>query len=270
MKQFNLLLSFLLLSFVSMAQFTGSLPVTLSGVPSGATGIQWYQDGASISGAQSATYIATTIGNYYATFTDASTTCTDDRTATFVMLNSGQSVTLSGPSGTGYQWFNGGISIPTATSANYSTATGGLYSLTYNNGTCVIEAKYYVFVLQPTGAGTIDCSKTQIFTAPIAGQAGQKTLVVTINVTAAGCFSPLSISGSGMTLANSVTQVCTNTTGVQSFSIPVNYDGTALGTTNFTIGSAGSCSANLTVPPKQSICDIYTLDCVPTTGPSLK
>jgi hypothetical protein len=152
MKQFNLLICFLLLSLVSVAQYTGSLPVTLSGIPSGATGVQWFKDGVAISGANSATYNATTAGNYYATFTDASTACTDDRTVSIVLINSGGSVNIDGStnngSGSAYQWYNEGATISGANTANYTANTGGLYSLRYNNGTCEIETnKTYVFVL---------------------------------------------------------------------------------------------------------------------------
>jgi hypothetical protein len=51
---------------------------------------------------------------------------------------------------------------------------------------------------------------------------------------------------------------------------PVNYDGSPLSNVNFTIGSAGSCTADLTKSPKKAIVDMWTLDCIPTQGPSLK
>lgn len=152
MKHFSLLIVFLLLSVVSKAQYTGTLPVTLSGVPSGATSVQWFKDGSAISGANAATYAATTTGNYHATFTDASTACTDDRTVSFVLLNSGGNVALNGSTnngtGSAYQWYNAGATVSGAATANYTATTGGLYSLKYNNGTCEIETnKTYVFVV---------------------------------------------------------------------------------------------------------------------------
>ena len=121
-------------------------------------------------------------------------------------------------------------------------------------------------------SATIDCSKTVISPAPIAGTASQVGLVVTLNVAAAGTITPLSISGSGFTLANGVTTVSTARTGIQTFMIPVNYDGTALGTVNFTIGASGSCSANMTLPSKKTISNVWTLDnCTAVqAGPSLK
>lgn len=95
------------------------------------------------------------------------------------------------------------------------------------------------------GVGIIDCSKTQIVNAPKVSTPSTNDLVVTINVTTAGNFTPLSISGSGFSLAAGTTYISTATTGIQQFHIPVNYDGTALGSLTFTVGSAGSCTANL-------------------------
>lgn len=121
----------------------------------------------------------------------------------------------------------------------------------------------------PTGIGVIDCAKTQIATAPVAGEPGQKNLMVTINVTTPGCLSPITISGSGMSLANGITEICTTNTGIQTFTIPVDYDGSALGTTNFTVGAGNDCVADLTNTPRGVITSVYTLDCVPAVGPSL-
>lgn len=185
-------------------------------------------------------------------------------------------VTGTCPTGSLAKWFTS--STPSATNmvADAANATAGTYYVAcadaVNN--CYSSASGAVTAtINGCVNGTIDCSKTQIYTAPVVGQAAQKTLLVTINVTSAGCFSPITVSGSGMTVPAGFNQICTTTTGIQQFSIPVNYSGAALGTMNFTIGSAtnaGSCSADLTNTPKKAISDVWTLDCVPTTGPSLK
>jgi hypothetical protein len=77
-----------------------------------------------------------------------------------------------------------------------------------------------------------------------------------------------------MSLANATSSVCTTTTGIQQFVIPTNYDGTALGTMNFTVGSAGSCSADLTslAGKKKVETDVWTLEncSLIQVGPSLK
>jgi hypothetical protein len=114
--------------------------------------------------------------------------------------------------------------------------------------------------------GVIDCSKTQLYPAPVVGVSGQKVLYVTVNVSTSGCFGPLSVSGSGFSVANGVTQVCTATTGIQQLSVPVYYNGSSLGTMNFTVGASGSCSADLTSTPKKAVVDMWTIECLPTQG----
>ncbi len=186
-------------------------------------------------------------------------------------------LTSTCPAGSTINWYTSATpttanAIATPTAAVAGTYFPACYDATNNcfSPTPATGVTVTINTCTIPAAGTIDCAKTQIFTAPVFGQAGQKTLVVTVNVTTPGCFSPLTVSGSGMTLANGVTQVCTTTTGVQTFSIPVNYDGTTLGAMNFTVGSAGTCSADLTQTPKKAISEVWTLDCVPTAPPSLK
>ncbi|WP_164489904.1 hypothetical protein [Runella sp. SP2] len=120
-------------------------------------------------------------------------------------------------------------------------------------------------------AGVIDCSKTQLYPAPVQGTPSQLSLLVTVNVTTAGDFSPLSVSGSGITLVSGFEKVTAVSTGIQTFHIPIKYDGSTL-TNNFqfTIGQAGSCSADLTKTPTKAITDIWTLECVSSVGPMLK
>jgi large repetitive protein len=111
------------------------------------------------------------------------------------------------------------------------------------------------------GVGTINCANTQISPAPIFGVASQLDLIVTINVTTAGPFTPITINGSGFSVANGITSVTATKTGIQTFHIPVNYDGTTL-TNNlqFTVGNAGSCTADMTKPAKVVSKNIYSLD----------
>ena len=153
-----------------------------------------------------------------------------------------------------------------------TTNTGGAATLVAGN--CPVNVLSFSTSLTAlnTGVGTIDCAKTQLVSAPVAGTSSQLTLVVTINVTTAGTFTPVTASGSGMTLANSVTSVTTATTGVQTFNIPLKYDGTALGTLNFQVGTLAACTADLTVGPKTVVSNIWTLDnCSPVqVGPTLK
>jgi hypothetical protein len=122
-------------------------------------------------------------------------------------------------------------------------------------------ATYTLTVTNAVGSGTIDCAKTQFIPAPVVGNAGQAVLSVIVNVTTIGSF-PLTISGSGMSLANGVSSVNATTTGSQTFYIPLRYDGGTLGTLNFTVGTAGTCFADLTLTTakKKVETDIWTLD----------
>ncbi|MFT3933611.1 MAG: hypothetical protein QM726_08365 [Chitinophagaceae bacterium] len=124
----------------------------------------------------------------------------------------------------------------------------------------------------PVSPLTVNCGKTQLSPAPVAGTASQGALTISVNVSTPGCYN-IAVSGSGMSLANNVTQICVTTTGTQYVVVPVKYDGvTALGTMTFTLNNDNtlSCTADLTKMPKTGICNIWTLDCVPTVGPALK
>lgn len=144
-------ITLMFMSSIVFGQFSGTGPVSLQ-VPSGVSGIQWFKDGAAIQGQTAGTYSVSTPGTYYATFTDANTTCTKDRTVNFVLINDGTSLTLNGSilTGSGYQWKNGNVNATGsgATTNTYTTSVGGLYRLEYNNGVCKINTDdYYVYTL---------------------------------------------------------------------------------------------------------------------------
>lgn len=166
----------------------------------------------------------------------------------------------------------GGYTFGSGNVFSNTTADGGAATLTTTS--CPVSVLYFGSAPSPvnTAVGTIDCAKTQISPAPISGTASQVDLILTINVTTAGVFTPITVSGSGMTVANGVVSITTTTTGIQQFHIPLKYDGTALGTLNFSTGSAGSCTADLTstAAKKRAVTDVWTLDCISTAAPSLK
>lgn len=183
------------------------------------------------------------------------------------------------PTGGSVSWHTGypasaanAVANPTAVGAGfyYAVFKDDILADCYSDRESFAGTTLVVVTTNSCSEGTIDCSKTQIYPAAVEGTPAQLTLVVTVNVTASGCFTPLSVSGSGFSVANNVTEICTATTGIQQFSIPVNYDGSTLGTMNFTVGQAGSCAANLTITPKEVCTDIWTLDCLPTAGPTLR
>jgi hypothetical protein len=152
-----ILLFFHCFAHSAIAQYTGTVPVTLT-IPSTATAVVWYKDGAAISGATATTYAASTVGNYYATYTDGTTTCTTDRSLTFVLAKAGTNVALMGATnngtGTNYLWYNGSTSIAAATTSNYTANTGGKYHLEYNNGSCVVKSADYLVFMLACSAGT--------------------------------------------------------------------------------------------------------------------
>jgi hypothetical protein len=231
MKQLNLLIMCLLWSFAAFAQYSGTGPITLSGIPAGATGIQWYKNGSVISGEINTTYTATTQGYYYATYTDASTTCTDDRTVTFLLVNNGQSATLTGATnnggGSAYQWYryDEGTAVAGATSANYTATTGGLYVLIYNNGTCEIETQlYYVFML----TAPITASNPSLQTATV-GQSKSGNAATELAPTGGttpytysnGSSDPVCTAPSGATaLPASSNLTVTSNTGAYTYTAP--------------------------------------------------
>jgi hypothetical protein len=219
------------------------------------------------------TYTVYTLGNI------ASATCTAGTTAPTLSVTTKSciapastidlsTVTASNtPVGTTLTWHSG----TPATSANKLSSITALapgtyyaafydavnlcYSGTSGSATTMLTATC-------NAAGIIDCSKTMIIIAPVAGTPSANTIIATVDVTSVGCFTPITVSGSGMTLANGVTQTCATVTGIQTFHIPVNYDGTALGTLTFRVGAAGVCTADLTSTSakKKVEVDVWTLD----------
>lgn len=112
----------------------------------------WYKDSGIIPGATTSSYTATTAGIYYAVITNGPcVTTTGSRT---VIVNplpvatataagatafcTGGSVVLNANTGSGltYQWKLNTIDIPGATSAAYTAAASGAYTVFVSNGTC--------------------------------------------------------------------------------------------------------------------------------------
>ena len=163
-----------------------------------------------------------------------------------------------------------GVTIPTGMTLNANgvvtvapNTAAGNYSLTYKicevtNPTNCSSVTSIIVVAAPAPAGTLDCAKTQIIQAPVQGVPNQVALVVTMNVTTAGNF-PVTLIGSGMSLANGITYVTATTTGVQAFNIPMKYDGTTLSTLTFTVGS-NTCTADLSLTKKKVLIDVWILD----------
>lgn len=163
-------------------------------------------------------------------------------------------------------WFNSGVllrpNLDSATAAAMAADNCGIQPVT------TISAA-------DSAASTIDCAKTAFMPAPVAGQAQQLSVLVTLNVTKAGVFNPVTITGSGLTVPANFT-ITASTTGVQQFVVPVNYSGAALGSFDLTIGDAGTCTGSLASSPTNNTKDaqirIWTVDnCTyKLAGPVLK
>lgn len=126
----------------------------------------------------------------------------------------------------------------------------------------------------PAG-GIINCSKTAFISAPVVGTPASIAIRVEINVTGAGTFSPITVSGSGFSMLDPNYTITANSTGVHTFVIPAYYDGSALSTVDISAGQAGTCTADLSTLPnttKKVEIEIWTPEnCTfKQVGPTLK
>ncbi|MEZ0541295.1 hypothetical protein [Fibrella arboris] len=188
MKRLLLLLSWLLLSLVARAQYSGTGTVSLT-APVGASGVQWYtlSSGApvAISGQTSPTYAAGTSGIYLATYQLAGQgDCTDYT----IVISQGSSVTLNGSTnntgGSNYQWYQEDVAVSGATTANYAATTGGRYRFEFDNGgSCAIKSDdYTVYTLTPCATPSVGgaaafaggplCATANTGTVTLSGQTG--------------------------------------------------------------------------------------------------
>ena len=152
----------------------------------------------------------------------------------------------------------------TLTDLTAVTTAGKYYAMYYDKlSNCYSPADSVVATLTlcTSGAvGTIMCSSSQMIPAPVAGIPSNHAIYVMVDVTLAGTFSPITVSGSGFSVESSYT-VSTTTTGFQTFVIPVHYDGTALtNSLQFTVSGAGGCSADMTKPAEKARKSVYSMD----------
>ena len=155
---------------------------------------------------------------------------------------------------------NTGTFTPGQTASNVASVTpdptSGYRQITTNS-----NAASTTIGAVAAATGTLVCSNTQMIPAPVAGTPSNHALYVTLNVTAPGVFTPVVVTGSGFTEFPSPYSINATATGIKTYVIPVHYDGTAL-TNNlqFIVGSAGSCTADMTITPKVVSKNVYSLD----------
>lgn len=180
------------------------------------------------------------------------------------------------PSGATLTWHTASPATDANKIANVTSLSAGTYHAAFYDATntCYNSGGTSTITVTESSCseGTINCDGV-VLVKPTNGTANQYTLLVPINVTVAGCFSITNVTGAGMSLPSNITTVCTDKTGSQQLSIPLNYDGTtALSNTSvsFTIGIT-ACSLQLnTATNKKAVVEVWTNECMETCGPTLQ
>ncbi|NVO03423.1 MAG: T9SS type A sorting domain-containing protein, partial [Bacteroidetes bacterium] len=180
-------------STTSPVDYCGGQPISSILNANTGTGLtyQWQLNGSNIAGATSATYTATSIGNFTAIVTNTCGNTTSNTisittngiapTATITPAGpttfcSGNSVILNANTGAGlsYQWLLNGSNISSATSASYTASQTGNYSVLVTNG-CgnITSSPVSVTVnaalnttLTPAGSTTVCFGNTVVINAP--------------------------------------------------------------------------------------------------------
>jgi hypothetical protein len=229
----------------------------------------WKNNGASISGATSASYSANTTGNYTVDVT--ANGCTATSTGTPVTVNtppaatitaagnttfcSGGSVILNANTGTGltYVWKNNGAAISGATSASYTATTTGNYTVNVTaNGCTTTSAAILVTVNTPPSAtitaagnttfctggsvvlnGNTGTGLTYVWKNSGAAISGVTSASYTANT--AGSYT-IDVTANGCTTSSAATLVTVNTPPAATI--------TATGNTTFCAGGSVVLNAN--------------------------
>jgi hypothetical protein len=226
-----------------VASANGSTTLCGSGSVSLSTGFvaglsyQWRRNGITIPGATTTSYSATQSGDYTVVITDANS-CTAESNSITVTITpqpsgdisasgsttvcTGGSVSLSTPVQTGitYQWYRNGIIINGATSATYSAAQTGTYTVQ--------------FTAAPGCSSTSNGIDVNVITAP------------TANITASGSTTICQGSSSILTVTTQVgvsIQWQLNTINIPGATSST-YTATQAGTYRAVVSAGAGCSAN--------------------------
>lgn len=180
------------------------------------------------------------------------------------------------PSGATLTWHTASPATDANKIANVTSLSAGTYHAAFYDATntCYNSGGTSTITVTESSCseGTINCDGV-VLVKPTNGTANQYTLLVPINVTVAGCFSITNVTGAGMSLPSNITTVCTDKTGSQQLSIPLNYDGTTAlsnASVSFTIGTT-ACSLQLNAATnKKAVVEVWTNECMETCGPTLQ
>lgn len=220
--------------------------VTLSVANVATSTYQWKKDGVNISGANSASYIATVTANYTVTVTSSSG-CTVTSAATSVTVNplpsasifaassttfcQGGSVVFYANTGTGlsYQWYKDGSPISGATNSSYTATVAGSYMVAVtNSNNCTASSSAVSVTVNSLPSVTISASGSTTFcsgssvnlNAPtgtgfsyiwmLNGSAISGATSATYTAGAAGDYSVMVTDGNGCSATSSATTVTVN------------------------------------------------------------
>jgi hypothetical protein len=191
-----------------------SSPVTLQSsiAPSGTNSLQWYKDGAAISGATLQTYSTAVVGAYTVRRIQVSSGCPSVASNAVAVTNGGftpAATTASAPGGiyicssttnnvvlssaaapsasTGLQWFNGSTAIAGATAQTYTASVAGVYSVKRVTSTgCPSAASNLLTItvgsipstttIAASGNNTVVCGTTPVTLSSLVGSTPSATL----------------------------------------------------------------------------------------------
>jgi hypothetical protein len=191
-----------------------SNPVTLQSsiAPSGTNSLQWYKDGAAISGATLQTYAAAVAGSYTVRRIQVSSGCPSVASNAVAVTNGGNTpstTTVSAPGGvyicssttnnvalvsstaptasTGLQWFNGSTAITGATAQTYTATVAGVYSVkrvtstgcpsaSSNAITTFVGTIPSTSTISASGNNTVICGTTPVTLSSLVGPTQSSTL----------------------------------------------------------------------------------------------
>lgn len=156
------------------AQVSGNAPATLNLPITNGTNIQWYKDGAIVSGANATNYSATAAGVYYAKYDDPSA-CTGRTTMTITLTVvptadlslTATPLTMSSNKGETQQY------LITVTNSGPNTAPNATVSVPIPNGRTFLAAQ--------ASQGTYD-SGTKIWTVGSLANGANATMVLSLQV----------------------------------------------------------------------------------------
>lgn len=211
---------------------------------------QWYKDGAAITDATSANYIATAAGTYYVVTTDthgsvssanAVVTVTSlpqiavQPVSATILTGSSQIISVDATGGgLGYQWAKDGTAVAGATQSSYAATAAGSYTVTVTNASGSVTSSAAAIAVSATLAAPV------FTTQPTA---------LTVN---SGARATLTAAATGVSLAYQwfINGVAIAGATKNSFSIPVASSansGLYTVTATNTAGAVTSTSAALTV-----------------------